>query len=40
MLTMSAPRLELTEEEREALEAVARSSSLPHVLCFKPRSCC
>ena len=30
MLTMSAPRLELTEDEREALEAVARSSSLPH----------
>ncbi len=27
---MSAPRLELTEDEREALEAMARSSSLPH----------
>lgn len=30
MLAMSAPTLELTEEEREALEALARSSSSPH----------
>jgi transposase len=30
MLTMAAPRLELTDDEREALEVVARSSSLPH----------
>jgi hypothetical protein len=30
MLTMSAPPLELTEGQRDALEAMARSSSLPH----------
>ncbi len=30
MLTMSAPVLELTDAERLALEAMARSSSLPH----------
>jgi transposase len=30
MSTMFAPGLELTDEERESLEAMARSSSLPH----------
>jgi len=30
MLTMSAPPLELTEDQQDALEAMARSSSLPH----------
>src|SRR5215217_9005294 len=30
MLTMLAPGLELTVDERVALEAMARSSSLPH----------
>src|SRR5215211_4146929 len=30
MLTMSAPPLELTDDERAALDAMARSTSLPH----------
>src|SRR3954447_10233509 len=30
MLTMSAPVLELSDDERTALEAMARSTSLPH----------
>ena len=30
MLTMSAPRFELSDDERTALEAMARSTSLPH----------
>lgn len=37
MLTMSAPGLELSGDERSALEAMARSSSLPHRVVVQAR---
>lgn len=37
MLTVAVPQLELIEDEREALEALARSSSSPHRAVLRAR---